>query len=185
MRITIPTRDELPAYAHEAATELTAKVGFVPELHRALALSPAVLTGFRAMQKATMDMLDLRTRMRIAIAISAANGCDYCVRAHSYAALNHAHIAPGDIQLARQGLATDKKDAAAITFSLEVLKSSGHVSNGAVQAIKAAGFADPELVEIITLVSQFTFTNLINNALATEPDFPSLSPPSVEEERAV
>jgi hypothetical protein len=70
MRLPIPTRDDLPPYAEETAAELIRNVGFVPELHRALAMSPAVLSGFRAMQKASGDMLDQKTRLKIAIAVS-------------------------------------------------------------------------------------------------------------------
>jgi uncharacterized peroxidase-related enzyme len=175
MRLPIPTRDELPAYAEEAAAELIKNVGFVPELHRALAMSPAVLTGFRAMQKASGDMLDLKTRLKIAIAVSEKNGCAYCVRAHSFSAMNHANVSPEDVEIARRGLATSPRDHAAIVFSLRVLEAVGSISNDDLANARSAGFADAEVIEIIALVAQFTFTNLVNNVLATEPDFPAMN----------
>ena len=174
MRLPIPTRDELPPYAEEAAAELIKNVGFVPELHRALAMSPAVLAGFRAMQKASADMLDLKTRLKIAIAVSQKNGCAYCVQAHSFAAMNHAHVSPGGIEMARMGRAEAPKANAAISFALRVLESVGSISNDDLAGVRAAGFTDAEVIEIIALVAQFTFTNLVNNVLATEPDFPAM-----------
>lgn len=175
MRLPIPTRDDLPPYAEETAAELIRNIGFVPELHRALAMSPAVLSGFRAMQKASGDMLDQKTRLKIAIAVSEKNGCAYCVRAHSFTAMNHAHVSPEDVELARLGDAASPKARAAIVFALRVLQSVGSISNDDLAEVRAAGFADGEVIEIIALVAQFTFTNLVNNVLATEPDFPAMN----------
>lgn len=49
-----------------------------------MANSPAVLAAFAGMRGALSKTLDLKTREGIALAVSEANGCDYCIDAHNF-----------------------------------------------------------------------------------------------------
>ena len=49
--------------------------------------------------------LDVKTRERIALAVAQANGCDYCLSAHTYLGLNLARISPeGQLEPTPQGV---------------------------------------------------------------------------------
>lgn len=60
---------------------------FVPNLFKAIAHNPAYLRSSWERVKVTMGpgLIDRKTKEMIAIAVSAANGCDYCVKAHTAA----------------------------------------------------------------------------------------------------
>jgi AhpD family alkylhydroperoxidase len=56
----------------------------VPNMTRAMANSPAVLDGYLQLSGAlTKGKLPAKTREEIALAVSQANSCDYCLAAHS------------------------------------------------------------------------------------------------------
>src|SRR5437588_13002289 len=63
---------------------VNAQLGLVPNMMRAMANAPAVLDGYLslggALEKGT---LSVTTREQLALAVSQANQCDYCVAAHA------------------------------------------------------------------------------------------------------
>ncbi|MDE2441474.1 MAG: carboxymuconolactone decarboxylase family protein, partial [Betaproteobacteria bacterium] len=63
---------------------------FVPAMFRAIAHHPAYLKASWERVKVVMGpgLIDRKTKEMIAVAVSAANGCDYCVQAHSAALKN-------------------------------------------------------------------------------------------------
>lgn len=62
-------------------------MGFVPEAYRAMGRSGKFLDAVLSMDKAAGSNLDEKTRQLITIAVSAANGCGYCLHAHRALAL--------------------------------------------------------------------------------------------------
>ncbi len=148
------------------------KLGIVPNLFRLIASSPATLEGFLGLNGALSRTLDVRTRERIAIAVAEANGCDYCLSAHTYLALNLAKITAEDAALAREGSSTDPKAAAAVRFAVQVMETRGGVGDADIAAVKEAGFGDAQIVEIVGLVAENVFTNFLNRVAQTDIDFP-------------
>src|SRR5580704_19591051 len=108
-RIVVPTRDEAPTESQPILDSVGKQLGFIPNLHRLMALSPAALTGLVGLQGPLSKTLDLRTRDAISLAVSEANACDYCVVAHSYRAARYAHLSLEEIALNRQGRSGDLK----------------------------------------------------------------------------
>jgi uncharacterized peroxidase-related enzyme len=173
-RIAIPTLDSAPAASKPLLDGVFKKLGVVPNVFRLAELTPAALEGFLGLSGALSKTLDVRTRERIAIAVAEVNGCDYCLSAHTYLALNLAKIAPEDAELARKGLSTDAKAGAAVRFAVEVAKTRGGVSGADIAAVKEAGFSEAQIVEIVALVTENVFTNFLNKVAETEIDFPVL-----------
>jgi AhpD family alkylhydroperoxidase len=96
-RITVPDRDEAPDQSKLILDAIAKQLGFVPNLHRLMSLSPAALAGWVGPRSQLTKALDARTRDGIALAVSEANGCDYCLAAHSYVAQNFAKMSPDEI----------------------------------------------------------------------------------------
>lgn len=67
--------------------KVTKKIDFVPNLWRALATHPEHLELMWTRLKAIMrpGKVDLLTKEIIALAVSATNGCDYCINSHTAA----------------------------------------------------------------------------------------------------
>jgi uncharacterized peroxidase-related enzyme len=171
-RIAIPTRDEAHPDARPTLDNVNKLLGFVPRLHRLMSLNPNVLAGWAGLQSSLAKTLDVKTRDAIALAVSEANGCDYCVAAHSYVATNFAKIAPDEIARNRKGQSSDPKRAAAATFAKALIETRGKVSDAEFHAVRDAGYADGEIVAIIGLTAQYLMTNFMNNAAGTAVDFP-------------
>jgi uncharacterized peroxidase-related enzyme len=124
------------------------------------------------MDGALAKTLDLKTRERIALAVAQINGCDYCLSAHAYLGLNLAKIDADEIALNRNGRSSDAKANAAVVCAAKVTRSRGTVSDADIQAVRAPGFTDAQIVEIVAVVSENVFTNFINIVAQTEIDFP-------------
>ncbi len=63
------------------------KFGFVPEVFQAMGRNGDFLESLLNMAESAGKGLDPKTKELIAIAVSAVNGCDYCVEAHRAIAL--------------------------------------------------------------------------------------------------
>ena len=85
---------------------------------------------------------------------------------------NLAKLDDAEMMLNRDATSSDPKAAAAVRFAAQVVRSRGHVADADVASVRAAGFGDAELVEIVLHVALNTLTNYVNTALATEIDFP-------------
>jgi uncharacterized peroxidase-related enzyme len=171
-RITIPARDAVPSASQPLLDAVEKQLGVVPNLFRLVALSPAALQGFLGLNGALGKALDVKTRERIALAVAQINGCDYCLSAHTYLGLNLAKIDDSEIALNRRGASSDVKANAAVAFAAKVTQARGKVGDADLQAVKAAGFTDAQIVEIIAVVAENVFTNFLNIVAQTEIDFP-------------
>lgn len=173
-RIATPaTIDAAPAAARPLLEAVRKQLGTVPNLFRITATSPAALEGYLGLNGALgKGTLDARTRERIALAVAEVNGCDYCLSAHTYLATHLAKLDPSEIEANRAGRSHDAKADAAVKFAVQITRSRGHVAESDLAAVKAAGFDDAQVVEIVAHVALNTLTNYLNEVLGTEIDFP-------------
>ena len=172
----IPTPQSIES-APEASQALLLAVqrqlGTVPNLFRIVGNSPQALEGYLGLNGAlTKGALSAPTRERIALAVAQINGCDYCLAAHSYLGKNLAKLSEEEIRLNREGTSLDTKAAAAVEFAALVTERRGKVTSADINAIRAAGYTDAEVVEIVAHVALNTLTNYMNEVLGTEIDFP-------------
>jgi len=173
-RIAIPARADAPSASQPLLDAVEAKLGAVPNLFRLVSLSPAALEGFLGFNAALGRVLNLATRERIALAVAQANDCDYCLAAHSYLGLNLAKLDPDEIDLNRQGRSGDGQAGPAVAFAVKAMVAHGQVSDADLAAVRAAGYADAQIVEIVALVAENVFTNFLNKVAQTEIDFPAV-----------
>jgi uncharacterized peroxidase-related enzyme len=171
-RLTIPVLDDVPLASKPILEAVHEQLGVVPNLFRLIATSPGALEGFAANSGALAKTLDVRTRERIALAVAQVNGCDYCLSAHSYLALNLAKLSPEEVALNRKGESADPKADAAVRFATKVVRERGHLTEADLEAVRAAGFSDGQIVEIIAVVAENCFTNFLNEVVKTDIDFP-------------
>jgi len=173
-RINIPASIEAaPAAAKSLLEAVKKQMGSVPNLFRAVANSPAALEGYLGLNGAlAKGSLDSKTRERIAIAVAEVNGCGYCLSAHTYIGKNVAKLDDAEITANRSGVSNDLKANAAVHFAVKVVNERGHVSDADIAAVKAAGFDDAQVVEIVLHVALNTLTNYVNEVAKTEIDFP-------------
>jgi len=177
-RIPTPkTIDAAPAASHALLEAVNKQLGTVPNLFRLVAVSPAALEGYLSLSGAlNKGTLPAATRERIALAVAEINRCTYCLSAHTYLARNLAKLSDAEITANRNGASNDPQADAAVRFASQVTRQRGHVSEADVRAVKAAGYDDAQVIEIIQHVALNTWTNYVNEALGTEVDFPVVTP---------
>jgi uncharacterized peroxidase-related enzyme len=173
-RIPTPaTIEAAPEAARPLLEAVKKQLGSAPNLFRIVANSPAALEGYLGLNGAlAKGALDARTRERIALAVAEINGCSYCLSAHTYLGKNLAKLDDVEIAANRAGKSNDARADAAVRFAASIARNRGHVSDAEVQAIKAAGYTDAQVVEIVAHVALNTLTNYVNEVLGTEIDFP-------------
>jgi uncharacterized peroxidase-related enzyme len=173
-RLPTPASIEASPAASQPLLEAVKKqLGVVPNLFRLVGNSPAALEGYLGLNGAlAKGALEAPTPERIALAVAEVNGCDYCLSAHSYLGKNLAKLSDAEIAANRNGGSTDTKADAAVRFAVKLVNARGHVSEADVKAVKAAGYTDAQVIEIVLHVALNTLTNYVNEVAKTEIDFP-------------
>jgi uncharacterized peroxidase-related enzyme len=147
-------------------------MGVTPNLFKVAAQSPAALESLVALFGATgKSRFDARTREAIALAVSEANACDYCLSAHS-ALGKHAGLGDEAIGQARLASSDDPRLAALLRLARVIVDRRGRVGDAALVDAKTAGLSDADVVEAVANVALTTFTNYLNEVAATDIDFP-------------
>jgi uncharacterized peroxidase-related enzyme len=148
------------------------QLGVVPNMMRTMAQSPAVLDAYLAFGAALRKgLLPTALQEQIALAVAEANACDYCLSAHS-ALGRGAGLSSDDVVASREGRASDPKAAAALQFARAIVERRGAATEQDIARVRAAGFGNGDITEIIAHVGLNVFTNYFNRAVHTEIDFP-------------
>ena len=172
---TPATINEAPEASRPILETTQKQLGAVPNMFRLVSNSPAALKGYVDLQAALGGgKLSPATRERIALVVAEANGCDYCLAAHSYLGKTFAKFDDVELEAARRGTSGDPKAAAAVAFAKALVLSRGAVAPSEIEAVRAAGYSDGEILEIVSHVALNTLTNYVNTAFGTEIDFPQV-----------
>lgn len=151
------------------------QLGVTPNFIRVLANSPKALEGFLGLYGAAAGFaLDAPTRERIALAVAEGNACQYCLSAHT-AIGRGTGLSNEEMLRNRRGTSSDAKAAATVAFAKALNDHMGEVTTGEVDAARAAGLSDGEIVEIIAVVALNIFTNLLGKAMRVDIDFPKVA----------
>lgn len=129
-------------------------LGATPNMARVMAQAPATLDSFVQQFVATgKSVLNAKTRNAIALAVAQANGCDYCLSAHT--------------ALGKGLAAGDAKTEAAVKLALALVAKHGEVT-----ADDLGSLTHAEVLDTITVTVLNIFTNYVNKVAGTEIDFP-------------
>ena len=161
---TTPSRQALLDDIHQA-------FGATPAMFRAVANSPAALRSmWGAFGALGGGVIGARLGEQIAVAVANRNACEYCLAAHT-ALGQKAGLSAEALAEAQQGRSDDPRTAAALRFALKLVDARGQVDDADLQALRAQGFTDEEIVEILAHVALNLFTNYVNVAFDVPVDF--------------
>lgn len=150
------------------------KVGMTPNLIRTIANSTAALKAYLAMGEALSgSRFDARSREAIALAVAGANACEYCASAHT-AISKGLKVDDSEIRRRLDGHSADPVLDAALVFARKVVDKRGWVEDEDLRAVRAAGYDDGAIAEIVANVVANIFTNYFNHVAQTEVDFPKV-----------
>jgi uncharacterized peroxidase-related enzyme len=171
----VPGEDEVDEEVRELWAPPLEKLGFVPNVLRVYAIRPRHLQLWNAFYDDLMrgdSGLTKAQREMIAVVVSTANRCHYCIVSHS-AALRKL---TGDPLLVEQ-LATnhayarvDAKERAMLDFALKLTERSSSCAEADVEALREAGWSDEDVMDIAEVAAMFNFTNRLASGLGWRPN---------------
>ena len=174
--IDLPAREDLPEDLQKYLNVCDEKLGMVPNLLRTMGNSPAVLESYLSFSGALAGAsLSAADRERIALAVGEANGCEYCLAAHT-AIGKSVGLDDESVVESRQGRSDDPRTAAILALSNELVEKRGWASDAALERVREVGLGDAEIAEVVATVALNTFTNYFNHVAGTEVDFPKATP---------
>ena len=166
------------AQAHGEAAGLLAEIhgafGATPNMFKAVANSPAALQSMWGAFKALgQGRLSPKLTEQVAVVVANRNSCDYCLAAHT-ALGRKAGASVEEMSAAQLGQADDLKTATVLGFALAVVEGRGHVNPAQLDALRAVGFTDEEMMELLAHVALNLFTNYVNVVFEVPLDFPKV-----------
>lgn len=146
--------------------------GTVFNLFKGLANAPLALEAYMTLDKLiSQGKLTPAERDVVRLTASQFNDCQYCLAAHTMTAGMNG-LSDEEILAVRHGSPEDPKLLALVEFTNRVLDTRGFVSDGDLAEVRAAGYTDEHIAEIVTILAQKTLSNLFNHIHDTELDLP-------------
>ncbi len=159
--------------AKELLDSVKQAMGTTPNIFTTFANAPAALEAYLNFNTAlTGGVLDKKLREQLAVTVAGFNGCNYCASAHVFLG-GKAGVDRAELVANSKGHSSDDKTQAAINFARALLEKRGKVSDDDLAAVRAAGFSEEEIIEILAHVALNTFTNYFNETAQTAIDFPA------------
>jgi uncharacterized peroxidase-related enzyme len=151
------------------------KLGTVPNMMRTMGNSVAVLDGYLAFSGALGESkIGVRLGEQIALAVAEVDQCEYCLSAHTYIGSKMLGMDDATLSSSRDASTGDRKADAALVFAQTLVRKKGLVGDDDVSKVRAAGYSDGEIAEIVSHTALNIFTNYINNTAKTVIDFPKV-----------
>jgi uncharacterized peroxidase-related enzyme len=172
VKYTLHTKETAPAASKPVLAQVEGSFGFVPNLTAVLAESPAALSGYLQLSKIIQENSALSPREQhvVMLAVSEANGCDYCVAAHSLMA-GMAGLPEETVTALRGGGALPEvKESALANLARAVVEQRGWLSGAEQEAFLAAGFTRQQMLDVVSIVALKTLSNYANHLAHTPLD---------------
>ena len=165
------TPQTAPERARENLEKFEKKFRFIPNMQRAMSLSPETLdcylASFDEFEKTSFTPAEKQV---VLIATSIENNCTYCVAGHTGLA-RMAKMSPEDLEALRAGTTMpDPKLNALRNFTRQMVLSRGQMNDADVEAFLAAGFNKQNLIEVVLGVAHKTISNYVNQLVRTPLD---------------
>jgi AhpD family alkylhydroperoxidase len=153
---------DAPGNSQELLKPIIERHGSAGAMVATMAHSPALLQGYLDLSWAMKRVKLPRTLSeKISLALQEWLGCSVCLAAHTDAG-RRAGLNETDITLAKQGSATDLREAALIAFAMRVLAEPASISDQDVAALRGLGWDDRILADTVGLVALNHMTGSFN-----------------------
>lgn len=172
-RLNIVTPAQATGQTKALYDAIQSAIGMVPNIYQGLGNSPVALEGVLhtdgILKKGQLNGAEIEA---IKLAVSEAYGCNYCLAAHTLLG-KKAGLTDAETIRIRRGTPQQPKIGALVKFVNAAIHPQSRISDAQLAAVKAAGYNDAQLAEIVQAVAQTIYTNLFNRVHQTAIDFPA------------
>ena len=146
--------------------------GMVPNAIGVMAHSKVTLDMYMNMEGAlSTGELSPTQREMIALAVSQANECKYCVSAHTEFC-SGLGLDTADVIKSRLGEADNPQDQAMLDLAVAIVENKGQVPEDQLALWREDGLTDSLILETFSNVINIMLGNYVNHLARTEIDFP-------------
>lgn len=174
-RITLPAIDVATASSRvkEPLEAARRRMGMIPNMYTRMANSPGAFeTYLHGYERFRKDSGFTPTEQEVVLlAISAENGCEYCVAAHSVIADTSSRVPREVTDAIRAGTTiSDPKLRALAELTRAVVVTRGRPTEEVVKAFLGAGYTERQILELVLAVAVKTISNYVNHLFDTPVD---------------
>lgn len=171
VEFTVHDENTAPEEVVPALQKLSRRFGFLPNFYGVMAESPQALAAYQAVSEQFLaSSLPTDAKMIVWLAVSRQNECHYCMAVHS-AAAERAGVDGQAIDAVRQDKPIEDERLEAVRrFTESVVANQGNVPEEDTQRFLAAGFAQRQILDVLTGVSMKTLSNYANHFAHTPLD---------------
>jgi uncharacterized peroxidase-related enzyme len=173
--LRVPPQEDVPADVQPLFDKADEKLGFVPNVLRVYGLRPRHLELWNAFYDELMrgeSTLSKVQREMIAVVVSTVNRCHYCMVSHS-AFLRKLTGDPLLVEQLRTNYAyaeIEPRERAMLDFAVKLTERSSSCTEEDVEALREAGWADEDVMDIAEVAAMFNFTNRLASGLGWVPN---------------
>jgi uncharacterized peroxidase-related enzyme len=167
--IALPEFEEMTPAIQEKARPILEQTGTLGDIFKLIAIDEKIYSATDQMvQKYLLDETELSYDMKEAIAllISKENGCKMCVDVHKKIA-KMLGLSEPQIEEILQGVETmnvEDKDKALLNFCIKASgKENYKIMKEEIDALKALGWSDVQIVEAVAITGYFNYINTLSN----------------------
>lgn len=175
LELRAPPRSKLPPDIQKYFAVCDEKIGFLPNVLKAYSFDEAKLRPFSEMYNELMledSGLTKLEREMIAVVVSSANHCFYCLVAHGQAVRElSGDPALGEILVMNYRVAKiPRRQRAMLDFAHKMTVSPDAIEEADRQVLRKAGFSDRDIWDIAAVASFFNMTNRMATAIDMMPN---------------
>lgn len=170
-RFTFHDEQSAPQAAKPAMDQAEQAFGFIPNLIRGMANSPALAEGYLSLSRLYANSnLTPQEQQVVLLAVSRYNGCGYCVAAHSMVA-EMAQVPNEVVEALREDRPIPNTRLEALrVFASTMVDKRGWLEEADIQAFLDAGFDMQHVGDVILAVGMKTLSNYFNHIAKTPLD---------------
>lgn len=170
-----PDESELPENLRTLFEKARENIGFVPNVFRSYAYRPERLSAWFAHYKQLhepTENLGAADREMIAVVVSMANGCVYCLVAHGTELANALddRVLADRITLDWRRAGLDERRRAICAYAEKLTLHPRECEEADLHGLRAVGLADEEIWDVVEIAAMYNFTNRMAMALAQLPN---------------
>lgn len=170
-RIKLQPEDTDNKTISDIFTEIKAATGgSVPAPYRAFGRMEHILAANWNKTKGVLSQGNLPRILKesIALAVSNANGCEFCVSVHRSNLLEH-EFSQREIEQIAGAASPDEKTDAVLKFAVQASREPHRLTDADFEGLKDFGYSEEDILEILTVMEMYTGYNKIITALGIKP----------------
>lgn len=179
-KLSVLTKKQASEQSRQIFESIEKSVGMLPNIYAVIGNSANALNAFLAFSEAKKNTtFNTRECEAIALAVSEVNGCNYCRSAHTHIAKMNGFSDEETLQL-RAGTIYNPKLYAVIKLAKSIVENRGKVEEDLIRKFYVAGYNEKDLVDLVAIIIEISFTNYIGRLAMPTIDFPIAKPLDVK-----